>query len=118
MTFEEERDNENRFHALNNNVETLTDSELREYCRLLCNSTLNMVKERVLGKAQLRIQVELIRSIRQFDKASTAMSDVNLKLARRIYFLTWVMFGVGLLGALASGWSNLIWWLDHGFRFH
>jgi hypothetical protein len=74
--------------------------------------------------AQFRATVELIGAIRSFDKASSEFAGVTNQLTTetrnltiRIYLLTWVMIGVGLLSAIASGWYPLVWWLTHGFRF-
>ncbi len=63
----------------------------------LQHTNFNMLRSHVVGKAQLRADVELVDSIRKFDKASVEISAVTNDLAKetknltvRIYWLTGV----------------------------
>lgn len=106
---------ENRFNQLINTIEPMTNVELKECCQLLSRATPAMLHEHVLNKSQVRIEIELIRAIREFDRASADLVKTTNRLNSRLYALTWVMVGVGLLGALASAWPNLVWWAYHVF---
>jgi hypothetical protein len=66
---------------------------------------------------QIKVSMELIRAIRRFDEASGVMAERSNKLNRRLLYLTIVMLVVGILGAVASGWPYLVWWLINGFRY-
>lgn len=72
--------------------------------------------DRTQSVAQTRVAVELLDAIQRFDKASGELVTTTNKLTARILVLTWVMIGIGVLGALASGWPYLTWWLTHLLR--
>jgi hypothetical protein len=69
--------------------------------------------DRTQSVAQTRVAVELLDAIQRFDKASGELVTTTNKLTRRILILTWVMIGIGVLGAVASAWPYLTWWLQH-----
>jgi hypothetical protein len=113
---------EQRFYDLIGKVEPFTDDDLKAMRECLNKTNFNMLRNHVVGKAQLRVDVELIDSIRQFDKASGRAGAITADLAEktrlltvRIYWLTWVLVPIGLLNALASGWYPLVAWLKHVF---
>jgi len=95
--------------------ESLTDDDITEL-----RSLVKIVQHVPYSQsaALLRMAIENIDSIRRFDKASGELVTTTNRLTTQILWLTWTMLGVGLLGALASGWSNLAWWVKHGLRFH
>jgi hypothetical protein len=114
---------EQRFYDLVGKQGPFTDEDLATMRECLQNTNFNMLRNHVVGKAELRCNVELLDSIRKFDKASGQMAaatndlaDKTRKLTVRIYWLTLVMIIVGVVNALASGWYPLVWWLKHGFR--
>jgi hypothetical protein len=115
---------EHRFYELIGKAEPLTDDDLKALRECLHQTNFSMVRPHILGKAQLRVDVDLIAAIRQFDKASGQMAAVTVDLAEktrkltvRIYWLTVVMIVVGLANVAASGWYPLVWWVKHGFGF-
>jgi hypothetical protein len=115
---------EQRFYDLLGKQAPFTDEDLAAMRECLQHTNFNMLRNHVVAKAELRGSVELLDSIRKFDKASGQMAAVTIDLAEktrnltvRIYWLTWVMIGVGFINAVASGWYPLVWWLKHAFRF-
>ena len=61
---------ENRFYSLLGQPNSLTDEEIKELRRLMSQSTFGMVRPHILQKAQLRVALDLMESIRCFNKAS------------------------------------------------
>jgi len=111
---------EQRFYELIGKDEPFTDDDLKAMRQCLHHTNFNMLRNHVVGKAELRVNVELIEAIRQFDRATgktaAATNDLAEKtrlLTVRIYWLTWLLVPIGLLNALASGWYPLVAWLKH-----
>ncbi len=92
----------------------LTDDELRQLRGLISVDS----RDHIQGMAMIRASLDNIAAIRKFDKASAELVSTTNKLTEKIVRLTYVMLGIGLLNALASGWTPFTWWLTHGFRFH
>jgi hypothetical protein len=70
-------------------------------------------KDRAQTVASTRVAVELLDSIQKFDKASGELVATTNNLTKRILVLTWVMIVIGVVGAVASAWPYLTWWLMH-----
>jgi hypothetical protein len=115
---QEEQDVANRFYALYSKPERLTDEELDTMRRLLAKPNAAMVRRHILAIAQLRIGIDLIESIRQFDEASGDLVRTTNKLTWWILGLTIIAAVLALINAVATGWPWLVWWVSNGFRFH
>ena len=64
----------------------------------------------------LRSAVEVIDSIRRFDKASADLIETTNRLTRWILGLTVLATILGAGSIVASGWPYLTWWISHGFH--
>ena len=90
-------DHEQRFYHLIGKREPLTDDDLQTLRDVLSRANFNMVRPHVLGKAQLRVDIDLIASLRSFDKASAALVTTTNKLTSRILWLTVGAIFIGLV---------------------
>ena len=104
-----------RFDEILRQPHTLTDEELAELLTLI--NLAPYAHPQVQALVNLRMSLETIDSIRRFDKASAALVTTTNRLTQQIIYLTWVMVGIGILGAITSGWHPLTWWITHGFHF-
>ena len=91
-----------------------TDTDIDEIKSLLAQNVI--VSPTYLPYVHFRATLELIQVIRKFDKASGVLAAETKLLTARIYLLTYVMIGVGMVGAIASGWYPLTAWLKHIFH--
>lgn len=91
------------FYNLIAKVEPLTDDDMQTLRLCLNKMNFNMVRGHVLGVAQLRTNVELIESLRNFDRASG-------KLVATTNRLTWWILGLTVLATLLAGASL---WLSY-----
>jgi hypothetical protein len=110
---ESEKRRESRFNELIAKPATLTDEEIQELREVISKCSANMVRDHVLNRAQLRLTIDLIDSLRKFDHSSANQVGTTNTLTRSIRVLTWVMVLVGVLNVLASGWTNLVYWWKH-----
>lgn len=111
-------ENESRFNSLLAKPTALTDEEIQEMRRFMAHPTSSMVRPHILGMAQLRVHLELVESIRSFDKASGRLVETTNKLTKWILRLTVLATLLGAASVVASGWPYLTWWIKNGFRFH
>ena len=109
-------DRENRFYALLNQPRRLDDSEIQELRELMAQSTFAMVRPQVLEKGQLRIQLDLMESIREFDKASGRLVETTNVLTQWVLRLTVLATMLGAAGVIATAWPYLTWWVGNGFH--
>ena len=93
----------------------LTDEDLQKL-RSLVSVSLYLGPNQ-LQVAELRATVELLDSIRRFDKASGQLVVTTNLLTKRIYWLTILAVILACCGIVASAWPYLTWWITHGLRF-
>jgi hypothetical protein len=117
MTQEEQKAIENEFYVLLKKNTALTDAEIDRMRQLLAMSSALMVREHILGMAQLRSQLDLIGAIRGFERASSTLVETTNRLTRWILLLTVAGAVVGIANAVATGWPWAVWWVKHGLRF-
>jgi hypothetical protein len=111
-------DREDRFYSLLNQPKRLEDNEIQELRELMSQSTFGMVRPHVLERAQLRVQLDLMESIRQFDKASGRLVETTNTLTRWILRLTLLAAMLGIGNVIASAWPYLTWWVKNDFHLH
>jgi Mg2+ and Co2+ transporter CorA len=97
---------------------TLSDADINEMCSLWSHPTNQMVRQHVLGLAQLRMDLELITSISRFDKASGNLIETTNRLTKWMLKVTILAAILVLANVVASAWLPLTWFVSHGFRFH
>jgi len=90
-------EHEQHFYQLIGKRESLTDEDLQTLRDVLSRANFNMVRPHVFGKAQLRVDVDLIDSLRKFDRASAALVSTTNRLTRRILWLTVGAIFIGLV---------------------
>jgi len=108
---------EARFYSLLDQPNRLTDEQIGELRRLMSQATLAMVRPHILQKAQLRVALDLMESIRGFDTASSDLVATTNRLTRWILALTVLAVILASASVVASGWPYLTWWFANGFRF-
>ena len=100
----------NRFNELIKQIYPFTDAELQELRVLLSKATNAIVRDHILGKAQLRTILDLIESIRKFDNVSTELIQTTNRLTGRVLTLTIWLVVLGFLGLIMGGASL---WLSY-----
>lgn len=109
---------EKRFYSILDQPNSLTDEEITELRRLMSQSTFGMVRPHILQKAQLRVALDLMESIRRFDKASGRLVATTNKLTRWVVVLAVLAAILAFAGVVATAWPYLTWWFSNGLRFH
>jgi hypothetical protein len=91
----EQQDVENRYYALLAKVDSLTDEDMHELRILLSHPTSNMRRPHILAASQLRLGLDLIDSIRRFDRASSDLVTTTNRL-------TIVAIGIAVVGLVIA----------------
>jgi hypothetical protein len=89
---------EQLFYDLIGKIEAFTDGDIQRLRDCLKHTNFNMLRNHVVGKAQLRVDVEAIESIRRFDEASGKLVQTTNSLTKKGLWLS----GAAIAVALAS----------------
>jgi hypothetical protein len=87
---------EARFYFLLNQPNALTDEEIGEFRGLMSKATFDMVRPHILQKSQLRVALDLMESIRRFDRASGSLVATTNSLTKWILAFTVLAVVLGL----------------------
>ena len=109
---------ETRFYSLLDQPNPLTDEEIGELRCLMSQATFGMVRPHILQKAQLRVALDLMESIRRFDTASGSLVATTNRLTRWVLAIAVLAAILAFASVVASAWPYLTWWFGNGFRFH
>ncbi len=114
----DEQQKYNRLLELLSRTGPLTDEELGELMLVWADPPNAAVRPHMIGMFQGRMVLELIRSLRTFDRASRDLVRVTNRLTRWILGLAILAATLAAANVAASGWPYLTWWIKHGFAFH
>jgi hypothetical protein len=94
----------------------LSHQDIRRLSFLMSHPTSSMSRDHMLARAQCRLTLDLIASIRRFDAASGNLVETTNRLTRRILGLTVLAAFLGAANVVSSGWLPLTWWWHHVVR--
>jgi hypothetical protein len=117
MNAVEQQDIANRFADLIRKQGPFSDEDVETMRDLVSKMNFSITQNYVVERAQLRTEIELIDSIRQFDKASGDLVGITNKLTWWILGFTILASVLALINAVTTGWPYIVWWVTNGFRF-